>query len=46
MSLRSPLTTLSIRGLITWLSYTVTGLLAVSQSAPTEHVSPQSLPAG
>ncbi len=46
MSLRSPLTSLSIRGLITWLSYTVAGLLAVSLSAPNEHVSPLYLPAG
>lgn len=46
MSLRSPLTALSIRGLITWLSYTITGLLAVALSAPTEHISPLYLPAG
>ncbi|MBI3381330.1 MAG: CHASE domain-containing protein [Aquabacterium sp.] len=46
MSLRSPLTSLSNRGLITWLSYTVAGLLAVSLSAPNEHVSPLYLPAG
>ena len=46
MSLRSPLTSLSIRGLVTWLSYTVSGLLAVSLSAPNEHVSPLYLPAG
>lgn len=46
MSQRSPLTSLSIRGLITWLSYSITGLLAVSLSAPHEHVSPLYLPAG
>lgn len=46
MSQRSPLTSLSIRGLITWLSYSITGLLAVSLSAPHERVSPLYLPAG
>ncbi|HEX5358238.1 MAG TPA: CHASE domain-containing protein [Aquabacterium sp.] len=46
MSQRSPLSSLTIRGLITWLSYSVTGLLAVSLSAPHERVSPLYLPAG
>lgn len=46
MSQRSPLTNISIRGLITWLSYSITGLLAVSLSAPHERVSPLYLPAG
>lgn len=46
MSQRSPLDILWIRGFITWLSYALTGLLAVSLSAPSEHVSPLYLPAG
>jgi signal transduction histidine kinase/ActR/RegA family two-component response regulator len=46
MSLRAPLETLWIRGLITWLSYALTGWLAVSLSAPNEYVSPLYLPAG
>ncbi len=46
MSPRAPLSSLSVRGLITWLSYTLSGLLAVSLSAPNEQVSPLYLPAG
>ena len=41
-----PLTLLWIRGLLTWLTYTVTGLLAVSLSAPEEPFSPLYLAAG
>jgi signal transduction histidine kinase/CheY-like chemotaxis protein len=46
MPLRAPLESLWIRGLITWLTYSLSGLLAVSLSAPSEHVSPLYLAAG
>jgi len=46
MSARPPLTSLWLRGFITWLAYAGSGLLAVSLSAPTEHVSPLYLAAG
>ena len=46
MPLRAPLDSLWIRGLITWLTYSLSGLLAVSLAAPSEHVSPLYLAAG
>jgi len=44
MRMRPPL--LWIRGFITWLTYTLSGLLAVSLAAPNELASPLYLPAG
>jgi hypothetical protein len=35
-----------IRSLITWLTYTVAGVMAVALAAPTDFVSPLFLPAG
>jgi signal transduction histidine kinase/CheY-like chemotaxis protein len=46
MSLRPPLNQAVFRGFITWLSYTVSGLLSVSLSAPDQHVSPLFVAAG
>lgn len=46
MRLSLPLTSLWLRGFITWLTYTLSGLLAVSLAAPHEVVSPLYLPAG
>lgn len=46
MRLSPPLSSLWIRGFITWLTYSLSGLLAVSLAAPHEVVSPLYLPAG